>query len=412
MTTAKAFWIPALAFTAAALTESVNIAPASDGRDVYHELIPDLSGLFVPPQTTFVLHEAAQTGSPEVVDSEMSGALEIWERLRAGFSITGHENRAVQNQIAIYHEHAWHFRQILIRSEPYLFHVLNRVEARGLPAELALLPVIESAFDPFAHSPAGAAGIWQFMPHTATEAGLQRDWWFDGRRDIIAATEAALEYLDTLRRRYDGDWLLALAAYNAGSARVNQAIRANRRAGRPEDFWHLPLPAETRDYVPKLLAVSALIADPAAYGIALPALANDHYFTSVDTGGPLDLQVAARLSGTTLDELQRLNPGLTRSVTPPGGSHTLLVPRKVAARFRERLARLPDKARVQSVRYRIRPGDTLSAIALNSRTTVTHLRKLNQLEGSHIVAGRQLIVPLSIREEEVSAVLTESVVNG
>jgi membrane-bound lytic murein transglycosylase D len=249
------------------------------------------------------------------------------------------------------------------------------------------------------------------MPHTASDVGLRRDWWFDGRRDIIAATEAALDYLTTLHQRYDGDWLLALAAYNAGSARINRAIRVNRSAGRPVDFWHLPLPEETRNYVPKLIAVSTLIRDPAAYRITLPALANDHYFTSVDTGGPLDLQVAARLSGISLDELQRLNPGLTRSVTPPGSSHALLVPRAVAQRFRERLAQLPDDQRVQSVRYRIRPGDTLSAIALSSRTTVSHLRKINQLDSSRIVAGRQLIVPLSGREE-VSAALQDSVASG
>lgn len=411
MTIANAFWIPALAITASALTERLDTAAVIDGMDAYRALVPELASTAGLPTSPFALTE---TGLSDVQDpaaaADVSG--EIWERLRTGFALDGQDRRAVRTQVESFHEHAWHFRQILKRSEPYLFHVLSRVEARGLPAELALLPVIESAFDPFARSPAGATGIWQFMPHTAREVGLQRDWWFDGRRDIVAATEAALDYLDALQRRYDGDWLLALAAYNAGSARVNRAIRDNRAAGKPTDFWHLSLPAETRNYVPKLLAVSVLIADPAAYNIALPAMANAHYFVSVDTGGPLDLQVAAELSGITFDELQRLNPGLTRSVTPPGGAQRLLVPRKVAARFRARLAQLPDDKRVQSVRYRIRPGDTLSAIALNSRTTVTHLRKLNQLEDSRIVAGRQLIVPLSVREEEVSAALPGSLANG
>jgi membrane-bound lytic murein transglycosylase D len=412
MTIANAFWIPTLAVTASALIEGLTVTPAINDLDANYEFVPELASLAVPTQSAVSPDEAVGATAQEHAIPDAAGSADIWERLRAEFVLDGQDREAVQAQVATFQTHAWHFRQILKRSEPYLFHVLSRVEARGLPAELALLPVIESAFDPFARSPAGAAGIWQFMPHTAREVGLHLDWWFDGRRDIVAATEAALDYLGALQRRYDGDWLLALAAYNAGSARVNRAIRSNRRQGKPADFWHLSLPAETRNYVPKLLAVSALIADPAAYGIALPSLANDHYFVSVDTGGPLDLQVAARLSGTTLDELQRLNPGFTRSVTPPGSSHRLLVPRAVAERFRERLAQLPDEARVQSVRYRIRPGDTLSAIALNSRTTVTHLRKLNQLEDSHIVAGRQLIVPLTVREEEVSAALSGALANG
>ncbi len=413
MTIANAFWIPALAITASALTENLDVATAIDGMEVHPERAPETIIASIPPLTAFTPPETVQPGRQ--VEQPASGTAEtndIWERLRAGFGLTDQGVAAVQKHVETYHEHAWHFNQILQRGEPYLYYVLGRVEARGLPAELALLPVIESAFDPFARSPTGATGIWQFMPHTASDVGLRRDWWFDGRRDIVAATEAALDYLSALHRRYDGDWLLALAAYNAGSARVNRAIRANRSQGRAIDFWHLPLPEETRNYVPKLLAVSAIIADPAAYRITLPALANNDYFTSVDTGGPLDLQVVARLSGTSLDELQRLNPGLTRSVTPPGRSHRLLVPRAVAQRFRERLAQLPADQRVQSVRYRIRPGDTLSAIALNRRTTISHLRKINQLDSSHIVAGKQLIVPLSVQDAEASAALLKSAVNG
>jgi membrane-bound lytic murein transglycosylase D len=241
------------------------------------------------------------------------------------------------------------------------------------------------------------------MPATAREAGLRKDWWYDGRRDFVAATEAALDYLTALQQRFDGDWLLALAAYNAGSARVNRAIRENGRQGRPVDFWHLPLPEETRNYVPKLLALRAIIANPAGHGISLPGLANASYFTIVDTGGQIDLQVAARLAGTSLDDLQRLNPGLTRSITPPGSTHQLLVPRASAQRFRIGLALLPPEQRVQSIRYRIRPGDTLSEIALNSRTTVSRLRKLNQLDSSRIVSGSLLVVPVGGHDKDVNS---------
>lgn len=298
------------------------------------------------------------------------------------------------------------------RGEPYLFYILGRVEERGLPAELALLPVIESAFDPYARSPAGAVGIWQFMPATAKHVGLRQDWWVDDRRNIVAATEAALDYLSELHQYFDGDWLLALGAYNAGRARVNKAIRLNRSQGKPVDFWHLPLPEETRGYVPKLIALKAIISNPEASNITLPAIANTHYFTSVDTGGQLDLQVAARLTGSSMNELQRLNPGLTRSITPPARPHTLLIPTAREQRFREGLARLTADQRVQSVKYRVRQGDTLSAIAQNSQTTVARLRRNNQLESTRIIAGKLLIVPMGKHDDDTRMELQASLENG
>ena len=405
MTIAHAFSLPVLAFTTSMLTVNLD-APAGlqvvgDGQEGGPEFEPtyalQTAELAQPAAVlTHMQAEPASTVSAEVVD--------IWERLRTGYDILVETTPSVQARVAAFHRHARLFEQILQRSsEPYLFHVLNRVESRGLPAELALLPVIESAYDPFARSTAGATGIWQFMPATAREAGLRENWWYDGRRDIVAATEAALDYLATLQQRYDGDWLLALAAYNAGSARVNRAIRKNRRQGRPVDFWHLPLPEETQDYVPKLLALRAIIADPVAHGITLPELANSSYFTSIETDGQVDLQVAARLIGVSLDEMQRLNPGLTRSITPPGDTYRLLVPRANAQLFRIQLALLPADQRVQSIRYRIRPGDTLSEIALKSSTTVHRLRKLNHLESSRIVSGRLLVVPVSGHDKKVNS---------
>lgn len=322
-------------------------------------------------------------------------ATDVWSRLREGFVLQGQIRPAVQAYIDRFRKHPQQIERVLRRGEPYLFHILGRVEARGLPGELALLPVVESAFDPFASSPAGAAGIWQFMPATASHLGLPRDWWVDGRRDIVAATEAALDYLDELHGRFDGDWLLALGAYNAGRTRVNAAIRHNRSRGKPTDFWHLRLPEETRSYVPKLMALRAVIVDPSAYGITLPHIANVPYFTSVDTQGQLDLKVAARLSGASVEQLRRLNPGLVRSVTPPGVSHALLIPKSGERRFGEQLARLPADQRVMAVKYRVRRGDTLSTIARSCRTTVERLREINQLTDTRIVAGRHLIVPVA-----------------
>jgi membrane-bound lytic murein transglycosylase D len=327
---------------------------------------------------------------------------DIWVRMSSGFTFPVVDPGAIQTYIDEYTKHPHLLKQILHRGRPYLFHILNRLEQAGMPAELALLPVVESAFDPFATSPAGAAGIWQFMPATAADAGLDQDWWYDGRRDIITSTEAALEYLEQLHNRFDGDWFLALAAYNAGGARVQRAIRRNRDAGMPVDFWHLSLPAETRSYVPKLIALRAIIENPHIYNISLPTLSDTRYFSTVEIRGPIELNVVSRLSGVPLIELQRLNPGYVRSITPPDKAHQLLVPRLVEHVFRERIARLSQDQRIQSLRHRIRRGDNLSTIAQRYRTTVSALSKINRLKGSKIIAGHLLIIPVVERGDSIA----------
>jgi membrane-bound lytic murein transglycosylase D len=340
---------------------------------------------------------------PENPDAAPVTKTAIWVRMRAGFNFPAVEPDAVRHYIDEYVKHPHLFEQLLQRGEPYLFHILNRIEQGGMPAELALLPVIESAFDPFATSPAGAAGIWQFMPETADYLGLNQDWWYDGRRDVIASTEAALGYLRQLHKRFDGDWLLALAAYNAGGARVQRAIRHNRDAGKPVDFWHLMLPAETRSYVPKLIALRTIIGNPQDYNISLPHLSDTRYFSTVNIQGQLELKVAARLSGIPLLELQGLNPGYDLSITPPDRMNTLLVPIAVADKFRTHIARLPQDQRVQSIRHRIRLGDNLSTIAQQYRTTVPDIRKVNRLKGNKIIAGDLLIIPVVEHGDSIAA---------
>ena len=413
MTLIRTLWMPALAMATSAL--ATHLFTTQDARVIDNGLERVWETIFapVPLQPEYLPAEPirAHRSVTQPVRQTLAvnaGAIDIWERLRAGFKLPQQADPSVQAHIENFIKHPRHIEDVLARGEPYLFYILSRVEEHGLPAELALLPVIESAFDPFSSSPAGAAGLWQFMPVTAKHVGLRQDWWFDGRRDIVAATEAALDYLSELHQRFDGDWLQAIAAYNAGRARVNKAIRLNRSLGKPVDFWHLPLPEETRSYVPKLIALLTIIANPEAHNITLPALANNPYFTAVDTGGQLDLQVAARLTGATVEEMQRLNPGLIRSTTPPASPHTLLIPRSSEQRFQEQLARLPADQRVLSVKYRVRWGDTLSTIAKNSRTTVTRLREINQLGSSRIFAGKLLIVPLAERDENASEDLQNS----
>ena len=358
-----------------------HIEPAAD-RETYFPLRS--TDINMPPDN---LPEIDETTDDPV------SVTDIWTRMRSGFVFPAVEPEMVRTQIDEYIKHPFLLKQVLQRGEPYLFHILDRLEQYGMPAELALLPVVESAFDPFATSPAGAAGIWQFMPDTAAYVGLNQDWWYDGRRDIIASTNAALNYLDKLHKRFNSDWLLTLAAYNAGSTRVGRAIRNNRDAGKPGDFWNLELPAETQSYVPKLMALRAIIQNPHDYNISLPTLSDSSYFTTVEIRGQIEFKVAAQLAGVRLAILQRLNPGYERSITPPDTNHTLLVPKSVAHAFRERIARLPSDQRVKSVRHRIRKGDNLSTIAQQYRTTVSALRRANRLEGSIIIAGEFLIVP-------------------
>jgi membrane-bound lytic murein transglycosylase D len=396
-TITKLLWLPGLAMAVSALS---GIAALSSG----HGMTGDTAGwtrlqcagsrmpyacasdLFTDFASPAVDAQIEDTGS------KMSPVIEIWDRLRGGFTLPASHDPVIRHYLTNYKKHPGAITQLLQRGEPYLFHILNRVEQRGLPAELALLPFVESAFDPHATSPVGAAGLWQFMPDTAEYLGLSQDWWYDGRRDVIDATEAALDYLTQLHRNF-GDWLLALAAYNAGSARVQRAIEQNRQEGKPVDFWHLPLPAETRGYVPRLIALRAVINHPADYHITLPALPDRRYFTRVDTQGRIDLQVAARLAGITEEELKRLNPGILRLITPPDRPSILLIPKTSETLFGERLARLPEEERIQSIRHRILRGDTLSMIASHYRTTVDRLLKVNHLKNTGIIAGEFIVVP-------------------
>ena len=398
-TTTKLLWLPGLSMAIAVSAISGIAAFSSE-----HGMADDSAGWIqsqctgsrmldscaADPFTDF--ESPALDVQTEDTGAEMSLVAEIWDRLRGGFTLPASNDPAVRQYLTGYKKHPRAIARILQRGEPYLFHILNRVEQRGLPAELALLPFVESAYDPHATSPVGAAGLWQFMPDTAEYFGLRQNWWYDGRRDVIDATEAALDYLTQLHRDL-GDWLLALAAYNAGSARVQRAIEQNRREGKPVDFWHLPLPAETRGYVPRLIALRAIINHPASYHITLPSLPDRVYFTRVDTQGRIDLQVAAQLAGTTEEELKRLNPGILRLTTPPDRPSILLIPKTSETLFGEGLARLSEEERIRSIRHRILRGDTLSMIAQHYQTTVDRLLKVNNLKNTEIIAGEFIVVP-------------------
>jgi membrane-bound lytic murein transglycosylase D len=324
----------------------------------------------------------------------------VWKHIQAGFQLeeTDTNRHAVQAELLWFSNHKGYIDRVMKRSEPFLYYILKEAEKRNLPTELVLLPIVESAFQPFAYSHGRAAGIWQFIPATGRLYGLKQNWWYDGRRDIHASTQAALKYLANLNKLFKGDWMLALAAYNSGSGTVQRAVRKNKRANKPTDFWHLKLPRETRSYVPKLLALKALISNPEKYGVTLRCIPYAPGFKQVDAGSQIDLALAAKLADIDLDTLYRYNPAYNRWTTSPDGPHTLLLPADAAESFEQNLASVPDSERVRWKRHRIKEGETLSHIAVKYNTTVKHLRTVNGLRKNMIRAGKNLLIPIASRD--------------
>ncbi|MEE8305167.1 MAG: LysM peptidoglycan-binding domain-containing protein, partial [Candidatus Tectomicrobia bacterium] len=322
---------------------------------------------------------------------------DLWERIRQGFAFPAGQHRRIDGEAKWFSRNQDYLDRVAEHARPYLHYIVSQVEKRGLPTEIVLLPVVESAFQPYAYSSGHAAGIWQFIPATGRRFGLKLNWWYDGRRDIVASTRAALDYLEYLHDYFDGDWLLALAGYNAGEGTVLKAMRYNRRRRRPTDFWSLRLPRETKQYVPRLLALRDIVAAPEKMGISLRPILDEPYLTSVDIDSQLDLATAAKLADMDLEELHQLNPGFNRWATAPDGPHHLLLPLDKAERFADEVAQLPPELRVQWVRHRVRRGETLGGIARRYRTTVRVLRQLNNLRGNLIRAGHYLVIPIPAR---------------
>lgn len=322
-------------------------------------------------------------------------APDAWTRLRKGFRLS-HEtsNPRVEQWLEWYREHPQHVERIAAQARPWLRWITRQLEARHLPAEIALLPFIESGYDPSVTNPGGAAGLWQFMPGTGDAMGLSRTAWYDGRHDVVAATDAAMSYIQQLANRwYEGDLLLALAAYNAGAGTVNTARNVAANRGEPIDYWHLRLPAETMAYIPRLLALSEVIAEPEHYGVALPSIPDQAQFAKVDTDGPLTLSLAAELAGVDPRTLRRLNPGFKRAATRPRKDASILVPVTAKQRFLANLATLPAAERTVLNRYVVRRGDTLSGIAARFGASVKEIRHDNGLKGDIIRIGQTLSVP-------------------
>lgn len=342
----------------------------------------------------------ASSGSLHDADTSPIVVTDVWSRLDAGqqFSV-GIENDRVNVEIAKYLENPDYFRLISERARPFLYEIIQLIEERDMPVELALLPFIESAYNPNATAPSDTVGLWQIMGSTGRSLGLAQDWWYDGRRDPIASTEAALDYLNELYLQFDENWPLALAAYNTGPGNLQKAINEAKHSGQSADYWSLDLPRITQEYIPKLIALSRIVSDRDAFEIDLADVPNEPLIYAMDVGSQIDLTLAAELSGVEPELLFQLNAGYLQWATHPDQQHHLYLPIEHVPKFTVALGTLKETDRVTWDRYTVSSGDSLSTIAQRFNTQVSALQRANNIQGSRIIAGESLLIPRAYRSE-------------
>ena len=333
--------------------------------------------------------EIAQLEDP----SQLGTYDDLWLRIKDGYGMPELSSQYTRNHESWYAARPDYVKRMVARSQRYLFHIVEEVEKRGMPTEIALLPMVESAFNPQAYSRSKASGIWQFIPSTGKDFGLKQDWWVDNRRDVTAATNAALTYLQRLHVMF-GTWDLALAAYNAGEGTVRRAIERNRKQGLPTDYESLSLPAETRNYVPKLQAVKNIMTHPEQYGLEILSIPNRPYFTKVTAPEQIDAHLAAKLAEISFDEFSSLNPEYNRPVlTASGKVHEILLPVGTAETFKTNLEAY-DKPLVSWQTYHAKRGERMDSIARKFGIGLTQLRDVNDLPSRNKMAmSRQILVP-------------------
>ena len=336
---------------------------------------------------------------------------DVWERIRLDMALPIPDKKLVNQYRDWYIKHPQHLELISERARPFMYLIVEELEKRNLPIEIALLPIVESAFDPFAYSHGAASGLWQFTSPMAAHFGLQMDWWYDGRRDVPAATTAALDMLEYLYDKTGNNWLYALAAYNTGEGRVLNAIKHNEQRDLNTDFWSLNLPRETQRYVPQLLALADVIKNADEYGITLAPIPNQPRVEVIDVGGQIDLALAADLAQMSIERLHKLNPGFNRWATSPEGPHLLVVPVDKADDFKQALAETDQSERVSWERYQIKSGDSIGLIAKRYHTTPQAIRSINKMKNNTIIAGKHLLIPVSSRENTGAVTVSNGVKN-
>ena len=319
----------------------------------------------------------------------------VWDRILALPSIRYEDNLRIEKQATVLLRDKQFIPRVSKRAEPYIYFILEEIDKRQLPRELALLPVIESAFRPTAISRSKAAGLWQFIPSTSRFLGMKTNWWYDARKDVITSTHYALDYLQTINRKFDGDWLLTLAAYNAGHGTISRAIAKNRKRGKPTDYWNLKLSRETTNYVPRFLAATRIFTRPEDYGVTVYPVPNQPHLGIVKTESQIDLKLAAELAGLSKQELKIYNPGFLRGTTAPKGPHRLVLPLNRIQQFEQKFAQLDRQDRLRWTQHRVKKGQTLSGIAKSHGVSVSAIKSANNIRGTLIRIGQVLQIPLS-----------------
>ncbi|MEO9274778.1 LysM peptidoglycan-binding domain-containing protein [Marinomonas sp. 5E14-1] len=373
-----------------------DIVDADPERLGFIDSVPVIDSSLEESTTPEANTEEATDQEPVVALNKPKVPDDIWDRIRAGYQLDLDIDRPrLSSQLRWFSSHPSYLDRVSKRGERYLYYIVDELEKAGIPTEIALLPIVESGFDPFGYSHGRASGPWQFIPSTGQMYGLDQTWWYDGRRDIIGSTQAAIAYLTRLHKMFDGNWYHALASYNSGEGTVSRAIRKNKKAGKPTDFWSLDLPKETRAYVPKLIALAKIIKNPEKYNYSTYFIPNKPYFDVVNIGGQLDLAQASEMAGISIDEVYLLNPGFNQWATSPDGPHRLLMPVGKAKQFRTKLAEIPPQDRVTWVRYTVKAGDSLLLIAKQHNTTAGVLQNVNKISSSLIRVGQELMIPVA-----------------
>jgi membrane-bound lytic murein transglycosylase D len=362
------------------------------------------------PQTTHSTAEAAWHPMVDVAHTPAQQTYDtVWDRIRDGFSLPQASNPAVDSQIRFYTSNKAYFYKVTQLSEPFLHYVASEMEANDMPMELALLPFIESSYNPTAASSANV-GMWQFGAATGRSFGLTQNNWYDGRKDVVASTDAAIRLLKKLYAKFDNDWLLAVAAYNAGDGAIQQAIDKNRRAGKPIDFWSLPLNKTTQGYIPQLLALSKIVSDPNVYDFKLYPIADVPYFVKINVGSQINLVDVAQHGSVDVSLLKKLNAGYKGWLTDPTESRQLLVPVDAAATVKLKLDSLPQIASVKWQEYQVKKGDNLDAIAKKYGADANQIKTVNNLKTTNLTLGQRLQIPLSPASEKSSYTTAEKTI--
>ena len=358
------------------LTPDASPLPALDSGDA--KPAPTLDAHEVPPPVTVL------TPAPD----------SLWERVRNGFALPEIDSPLVARHEAWFLNHPDYFQRMIERSRLYLYFIVEEIDKRNMPMEVALLPMIESAYNPVAFSRARAVGIWQFMPSTGKRYGLKQNWWYDGRRDIVESTKAALDYLTFLYEMH-GDWHLALASYNWGEGAVARAIAQNRKSGKPTDYASLKMPVETRQYVPKLQALKNIIANPGPLGITLDPIPNTPYFTTVTKLRDIDVRLAAKLAEMPVEEFIALNPGFSRPIIRASVTPRIVLPADKVDLFHDNLEKYDAAALVSWKTYHPKKGETFESIAKKVGMSLGQLKEVNGIAPRTRTVPNLLVVPSS-----------------